>query len=112
MEDYYQIGRLTILFSLVVQLVMLSMQASALCRHKHLCFWLLCTGSVLGIFYIILTGTPYFVSVPEGIALTLFKLGTLCAFAAGIFAIFGTSILFQSYRNISDAAARTPGISA
>lgn len=106
MEGYYQVGKIVIVFSLAIQVVMLFLQAAALQRHKHVAFWLLCFGSALGALYAVLVGAPYFFSFSEDLAFTLFKAGTLCGAIGAVLGVCGTVMLFHSYRLLSEAAAR------
>ncbi|HEX7801641.1 MAG TPA: hypothetical protein VF471_02625 [Pseudoxanthomonas sp.] len=104
MNDYYQIGKVVLVFSLIVQLIMLALQVAALHRHRHISFWLLCGSSVLGALYAGMTGAPYFVSFSEAIALKMFKAGTLCGIVGALSGVWGTAMLFRSYRSLSEIA--------
>jgi len=107
MESFYLIAKATIVFSVVVQFVMLSLQAAALHRHKLFCFWLLCFGSVFGALYAILSGIPQFFEIPQDASLLLFKVATFFGVAGAIAGIWGTASLFRSYATISEATARS-----
>lgn len=103
MNDY-QIGKVVLVFSLIVQLVMLALQVTALHRHRYICFLFLCGSRALGALYAGMTGASYFVSFLEAIALTMFKAGALCGIVCALPGVWGTAILFRSYRSLSEIA--------
>ena len=106
METYYLLGIGIAVFALLVQLAMLALQAAAFRRHGHKSFLILCAASVLGFVYSVLAGIPYIVPMDVAGLVPLTALAALIGAASAVLAIWGTALLFKSYRNLAEVAAR------
>jgi hypothetical protein len=107
METYYNIGRFVIAFTFIAQSAMLFLQASALRRHGQRFFVLLCISSICGLIYACFTGLPYFLPLHASSMLFFLKFAVFFGVVGGLLAIWGTALLFQSYRKLSEALAGT-----
>ena len=108
MASYESIGRLALVFAVVVQLVILVLQASALRRHGNAFFVVLCASSILGLVYSLLVGLPYLVPLRATSTVFFLKIGLFFGVVGGILAVIGTTLLFRSYSQISVASAKAP----
>ena len=106
METYYLLGIGIAVFALLVQLTMLGLQAAAFRRHGHRSFLILCAASVLGFVYCVLAGIPYIVPMDVASLVPLTALTALIGVGSAVLAIWGTALLFKSYRSLAEAAAR------
>jgi hypothetical protein len=91
---------------LFVQLVMLVLQAAAFRRHGHKSFLILCTSSVFALIYSILVGISYVVPLGVETLFPLTAIGAIVGATGALLAIWGTVLLFRSYRNLAEVATQ------
>lgn len=107
MDAYYSLGAGIAAFALFVQLTMLGLQSAAYRRHGHKSFLILCIASVLGLIYACLMGIPYIVPLDASILVSVTAIGALVGAMSALLAVLGTALLFKSYRNLAEVAARS-----
>jgi hypothetical protein len=109
MEEYYAWGRWAVIVGIAIQFFMLWLQMSALLRHGQRCFLLLAMGTLVFAIYIALAGLPYFVKMDIDSALFLLKVALGFAATGSVLAVWGTALLFRSYRRLREGRMHRPG---
>ena len=110
MDTYYLIGACIAVYALLGQLVMLGIQIAAYRRHGHKSFLVLCIASVIALIYCILAGLPYLIPLEMPVLVMLTAAGAVIGASGALLGLWGTVLLFKSYRNLAEAVARSsPG---
>src|SRR5688572_1459837 len=104
MNTYYLLGIIIGVIALVVQLAMLRLQLGAYRRHGHKSFLVLCLASVLALVYCVLTSVPYLVPLDMPALVQITAAGALIGCIGAVLAVWGTALLFKSYRELAEAA--------
>jgi len=104
MQSYYFIARFMIIAMFATQLILLSLQVSALRRHGDRCFKLLSIASAAGAVYTTLCAPAYFLEVTLPTTVFLTTVAMIPGAATLIIGVWGTASLFRSYDQLAKRA--------
>ena len=90
-----------------MQLATLGIQLAAYRRHGHKSFLILCIASVLALIYCVLAGFPYLTPLEMPALVLLTAASAIIGASSSLLAVWGTVLLFKSYRNLAEATARS-----
>ena len=112
MDTYFTLGKLVVAIALVVQLLLLAIYASALMRHRTLCFALLTSGAAVGLIYAILAGTPFFIHLGLPEHLLIAKVTFALLVVGGVLGVWGMLLLVRSYSALAKQVIGNPNARA
>ncbi|GAB2524976.1 hypothetical protein [Lysobacter humi (ex Lee et al. 2017)] len=105
MESAYWLGAFGVAFSLLIQIVMLALQASALSRHGHRAFTLLVASSIVGLLYCLGSIPMALMQLEPDVYLVFSTVNVALMVIASLLGVAGTALLFRSYTRLT----KSPG---
>jgi len=112
MSIFRMIWLAAIVIAVGTQIVMLSLQVSALRRYGHRSFWFLGVGTFCVVVYAIIYAVPFFVTLGKNALATLLVVGIAFALIGVIFGVWGTASLFRRFGELHRASIVVNGDAA